>query len=409
MAFSSCSSAFKRPISYSRSESFSTLVGGTASWVSTNANDYLVTNLPNESEALTKTLNGQWAGYIPFANSKTTQNAIFFWYFKSMNTTSNKLTIWLNGGPGCSSLLGSFIENGPVKILDNGTLAPNEYSWHKQANVLYVEQPVNTGFSFSNGEPTRDESELNSDFYLFLDGFMKTFPEAQDMDLYITGESYAGVYIPYIALKLLEIGKFSNGKPVNLKGLGIGNGLYSRDIQESFASTVGDFDFLHDVKFFGDDTAALDTAGQAAQQCLTATAKNYTKIPLQCDMFDYAQGWLAAKDPRNFACLDIYNVHENCNVTSQREYQLAYYLNSAEVQKALHIQELLAQWTGVSKTGWAECSDTVSNYLDDRNLPDTFDIIPKILETGVPVTLYEGDLDFILHYINVERTIGNMT
>ncbi|RKO84912.1 peptidase S10, serine carboxypeptidase, partial [Blyttiomyces helicus] len=89
----------------------------------------------------------QYAGNIPI---KEDGASLFFWYFDAAPFAphADKLVVWLNGGPGCSSLYGSFVENGPVAVHDNGSLSSNAFSWHKLANVLYIEQPINTGFSF---------------------------------------------------------------------------------------------------------------------------------------------------------------------------------------------------------------------------------------------------------------------
>jgi len=65
---------------------------------------------------------------------------IFYWHFESkLNPSSDPLVIWLNGGPGCSSLLGLFTENGPYTINDDLTLNANPYAWNQQANVVFVD------------------------------------------------------------------------------------------------------------------------------------------------------------------------------------------------------------------------------------------------------------------------------
>ncbi|KAJ1552416.1 hypothetical protein HK405_011409, partial [Cladochytrium tenue] len=246
---------------------------------------YTVTSLPN---APTDALNGQYAGYIPvlthkltlFHLTKTSNGAsgeVFFWYFPSTNTSSTDLVIWLNGGPGCSSLIGMFEENGPFLIADDGTLNANPHSWHTLANVLYVEQPVGTGFSYSSAYET-SETTLAKTFYTFLDGWFSVFTEAKAYKLYITGESYAGYYIPYIASTLVSKASLSDGTAINLAGVAIGNGLIDKRNQESFISATNDFDFLHDSGFFGTDTSALAQAGAIAKQCLYATNSNYTQI-----------------------------------------------------------------------------------------------------------------------------------
>lgn len=84
------------------------------------------------------------AGLVPFDNG----DDMFYWLFYSRDTPStDPLTIWLSGGPGCSSELATFIENGPFYVNDDLTLRLNEHSWSNNANLLYVDQPVGTGYS----------------------------------------------------------------------------------------------------------------------------------------------------------------------------------------------------------------------------------------------------------------------
>ena len=72
---------------------------------------------------------------------KITQNSDIFYFhiYSRSNPSTDPLVVWLNGGPGCSSMLGLFIENGPFTINDNLNLTTNPYSWNNNANVIYVD------------------------------------------------------------------------------------------------------------------------------------------------------------------------------------------------------------------------------------------------------------------------------
>ncbi|KAJ3553261.1 hypothetical protein NPX13_g10925 [Xylaria arbuscula] len=76
----------------------------------------------------------------------------FFWFFEARNDPANApLSIWLNGGPGSSSLLGMFAENGPCYINpDSNSTRLSEWSWNNEVNMLYIEQPVQVGFSYDS-------------------------------------------------------------------------------------------------------------------------------------------------------------------------------------------------------------------------------------------------------------------
>ncbi|KAG4925262.1 hypothetical protein JHK87_050802 [Glycine soja] len=85
--------------------------------------------------------------------------ALFYYFVESKTDPASKpLVLWLNGGPGCSSLgVGAFSENGPFR--PNGeVLIKNEYSWNKETNMLYLETPVGEGFSYAKGGSSYDSA-----------------------------------------------------------------------------------------------------------------------------------------------------------------------------------------------------------------------------------------------------------
>lgn len=155
---------------------------------SLSADKFLVGSLPNVNFSLPKS----WAGQISVPN--TTNDELFFWLFEA-ETKTNDLIIWLNGGPGCSSLSGLTKENGPLYFPGNVTSPQmNPYSWTKLASVLYIDQPVGTGFSGGSDEATTN-AQLTQEFYGFLKGFYNVFPYLLSKDTYLMGESYAGIYV----------------------------------------------------------------------------------------------------------------------------------------------------------------------------------------------------------------------
>lgn len=146
-----------------------------------------------------------YAGYVPTTPEfeKEPDGAIFFWLFEpSHPIQDDTLVIWLNGGPGCSSFDGLLFEHGPIMLphIQAGPTLPastkydklsfNPYSWTNATRMLYLEQPVGTGFSY--GPEPEDETDVASDFYNFLRNFRLIFPHLKDTRLFIFGESYAG-------------------------------------------------------------------------------------------------------------------------------------------------------------------------------------------------------------------------
>ena len=90
-----------------------------------------------------------YSGYLESIN----KNQLHYWFFESQSPTPEKdpVALWLNGGPGCSSLIGAFTELGPIRMNANGSLTPNPFSWTQRANVLFLETPAGAGFSYRPG------------------------------------------------------------------------------------------------------------------------------------------------------------------------------------------------------------------------------------------------------------------
>jgi serine carboxypeptidase-like clade 2 len=146
---------------------------------------------------------------------------LFYWYTESVEAPETApLVLWLNGGPGCSSMGGFFTENGPFVVGSDLALRRNPYAWNRKVNLVWLEAPAGVGFS----GPTQASEYYNDDTTAaktreFLQLFLAKYRELQGRPVFITGESYAGVYIPYLVELLLR-------EPVpglNLAGFAIGN------------------------------------------------------------------------------------------------------------------------------------------------------------------------------------------
>ena len=140
-----------------------------------------------------------YSGYLNVSSTK----ALHYVFIESLSKPStDPILIWFNGGPGCSSMLGLFAEHGPYVIDDGETIIkPNPWPWNKQASLLYIESPAGVGFSFANSTADFLHSDLSQseDAFTGLRDFYNAFPEKRSNPLYVTGESYAGVYGPYLA------------------------------------------------------------------------------------------------------------------------------------------------------------------------------------------------------------------
>jgi len=150
---------------------------------------------------------------------------LHYWFaLAEENPASAPVVLWLNGGPGSSSLLGFLTEEGPLLINATGGLMENPWSWTKYVNLLALEAPVGVGYSYCSRQLEKIGPCINTDRYTasasraaLVDFFTTKFPELAKNDFFITGESYAGVYIPTLTKEILD------NSDLNLKGIAVGD------------------------------------------------------------------------------------------------------------------------------------------------------------------------------------------
>ena len=114
----------------------------------------------------------QWkTGFVTIDSHK---DDIFYWFYESRNdATKDPLVLWLTGGPGCASEIALFYENGPFHFKEDSTLESNQWSWNNNANLLYVDQPIGTGYSQGGTHDVRTEKEVAADMGIMLQGWLK--------------------------------------------------------------------------------------------------------------------------------------------------------------------------------------------------------------------------------------------
>ncbi len=155
-----------------------------------------------------------------------------------MSPATDPLVLWLSGGPGASSLYAMLDENGPCVMSHNSTSSfqQNPYSWNKAgATILWLDQPTNVGFSYGNSTETSLE-QVGENIFLFLQKFVTSKqPAFINRDLYITGESFAGHYIPAASQFILQHQKEFT---LRLKGIVIGNGLTNPYVQVCNSNSI---------------------------------------------------------------------------------------------------------------------------------------------------------------------------
>ncbi|XP_059456777.1 serine carboxypeptidase-like 28 isoform X2 [Corylus avellana] len=166
----------------------------------------------------------QYSGYIPV--DPHAGRALFYWLIEAplhRGPESRPLVLWLNGGPGCSSVAyGASEEVGPFRVRPDGkTLSLSPYAWNAEANLLFLDSPAGVGFSYTNTSEdiyTVGDQRTGKDAYTFLVKWFERFSQYKHRPFYIAGESYAGHYIPELSQIIVRGNKGIKNPVINFKG-----------------------------------------------------------------------------------------------------------------------------------------------------------------------------------------------
>lgn len=126
--------------------------------------------------------------------------------------------IWLTGGPGGSSMIALINENGPCTVNSDLSTKNNAYSWNKQANVIWLDQPIGVGYSYGAPEDADfNGTNVGKNLYWFLQGFIEKHPEFDNHEFFLTGKSYGGYYVPAGVRYITEQNKLGSKQPGSKK------------------------------------------------------------------------------------------------------------------------------------------------------------------------------------------------
>ncbi|KAJ0266132.1 hypothetical protein HA466_0001780 [Hirschfeldia incana] len=378
-----------------------------------NKEDDLVTGLPGQPPVNFR----HYAGYVNLGPQQK-QKSLFYWFFEAQQHSSRRpLVLWLNGGPGCSAIAtGAAQELGPFLVhTKGGNLTFNEFSWNKEANILFLEAPVGVGFSYSNN--STDLQNLGDqvtarDSLVFLINWFKKFPEFRSNEFYITGESYAGHYVPQLAEVIRDRNKkVSRDSRINLKGIMIGNPVINDD-----TDTAGLVDYawshalisdevhklVHNSCRFGEKLTPNETA-QCAKSFERVTAYAAINIysiytPICLSSSPSSKKHKRAMSNSLLISQDIWDRllygYDPCTP----DYAEAYF-NRKDVQVALHanVTNIPYPYTACSSViKWTEAPTTV--------IP----VIQKLLKSGLRIWIYSGDTDGRLPVTSTRYSLRKM-
>ncbi|CDW86436.1 carboxypeptidase c (cathepsin a) [Stylonychia lemnae] len=225
------------------------ILGLTAVVQADRPND-LVKSIPNCGDSLPT----KWySGYLDVSETKSLHYV--FVTSASDQAATDPVVVWFNGGPGCSSLLALFAEHGPY-VFDDGefVIKQNPEPWNKRANVLYIESPAGVGYSYAKTDEDTQHNDLSSsmDSFEAIKIFFTDFKEYLKNPLFISGESYAGIYVPYLSWQIHQYNlqaDWSNDETItkyNLKGFIVGNGAtdWDLDIYPAYPEVLYNFNMI---------------------------------------------------------------------------------------------------------------------------------------------------------------------
>ncbi|KAI8139515.1 Alpha/Beta hydrolase protein [Fennellomyces sp. T-0311] len=344
----------------------------------------------------------QFSGYV---DNLKTNNHLFFTFYESRSSfpKGDPLVLWLNGGPGCSSLAMALIELGPCIVSPHHSgVRVNPYSWNTNANILFLDQPANTGYSYGN-YGVKNSLEAAWDIFMFLQLFLLAFPQLAKSQLHIAGESFAGHYIPAVAAEILGQNRIGEYPPLNLHSLVLGNGWVDPLIQLQYYEPYGCANDSSYKPIF-DETICkqMRDTSHTCQKLMNACYKypsSITCVPagLYCQQTQLGP---YDKTGRNF-----FDIRQECHHDSELCYNITDRVNSWADDSDVRLELGIDKNTGRFIT----CNDRVQ-YRFALSGDMTISYAPQIaeaLEAGIRVLIYSGDMDWTCNwYGGLAWTVG---
>ncbi|ETW07810.1 hypothetical protein H310_02239 [Aphanomyces invadans] len=327
----------------------------------------------------------QYAGLVTV---NAAEGNIFYWFFESrVNPLSRDtpLIVWLNGGPGASSMTGLLTEMGPYRMNADGTMSSHPHSWTNLGHMLFFDQPVGTGYTSAKNESgyVNSQLEMAEQLYIALTSFYDLHPEYAMNRVVIAGESYAGKYVPHIAHYIHEMNQKKSEKKtsINLWGVAIGNGEMKPLVQ---TMTVADYALSLGLI----DKEQFDQHRQSLEKCASLVQEG--KL---VDAFGVCQ---RTEDEiyREAGNPFIYDIRQQGNAFTALTLTLSKYFNLPETREALNIPPNTL-WTSIDGSSYGDdpTAPAIARHLLNDEMVDVSDEILETLMNKYHVLYYAGNMD----------------
>jgi carboxypeptidase C (cathepsin A) len=372
-----------------------------------------VTSLPGWDAALPSK---QYSGYLTVNETKH----MHYWMVESENDPStDPVVLWLNGGPGCSSLDGYLYEHGPFHVDDDDytKLVRFNETWASVATMIYLEAPTGVGFSYSDdaSDYNTNDDQAAADNMAAIEAFFASFPQYAENDFFIAGESYAGVYVPTLAEAIMNADAAGTYTGAALKGIAVGNGCTGTEVGSCGGGAQGTF---YETEYL----AATAFIPRSLKNSITDACdwedaiNNNVPLSVECDE-------LIIQMHETVGNINIYNVFGECisgsspqkegsqQLLAQRakvpkwmemgpnkgpnpcidSYAASGWINQPDVIAALHVVP--------QSYDWSICGNQIHYTSTRPNLPrDTY----PALNDKYRVLVYNGDWDACVPYTDNE-------
>ncbi|XP_053299193.1 retinoid-inducible serine carboxypeptidase [Pleuronectes platessa] len=333
---------------------------------------------------------------------------MFWWLYyadsQSAGYTELPLVMWLQGGPGGSgSGFGNFEEIGPL----NRDLEPRKQSWVQAASVLFVDNPVGTGFSYTDGPDgfATDVATVASDMLVLLKHFFSEKTDFQSIPFYIFSESYGGKMAAAISLELSNAIAQGTVK-CNFAGVALGDSWIS-----PLDSVMTWGPYLYTTSLLDDNgLAAVSSAAEMVKQAVEQ--QQFLKATELWSMTEtvveqYTNGVnfynILTQDPdekvRSSVGEDFIALQARRHIRPLHSQSLSQLMNGP-IRKKLGIIPQNVTWGG-------QAEDVFSHMAGDFMRP-VVDVVNQLLIAGVNVTVYNGQLDLIVDTIGQELWVKQL-
>lgn len=340
------------------------------------------------------TNNSVHAGFITL--DKTMGRNTYFWFSEALDGNTNApLLLWLQGGPGASSLFGLFTEIGPFGISDNHTLQPRGVNWNQHYHLLFFDNPVGVGFSYTDqvaGFAT-NEYQIGEDLYDGLSQFFDAFPHLRKNDFYVTGESYGGKYVPACAYTIHEKNKAaSKDRLINLKGISIGDGAFDAPHQlREFGQLLYDLGMVDESekKVFDEyDKKIIESLSKND----TVSAFEHFDEMMNGDMYPYPTYYANVTGMGS----NYFNFELSPDATPLGG-AFVEWLNKPAVRDLIHVGDRI----------YVPDNTTVEKYLKVDWMKGVVDMLVPVME-NYKVLIYSGQNDVILGPTQTEKALREL-